>query len=133
MHHKVDPHGELTLRTIAMPADTNSTGDIFGGWVMAQMDLAEGIVGVERATGQVITVAVDGMHFIQPVKVGDVLCVDTSVERAGGASITSAVAAWAHRFRTRTREKVTSAAFTFVAVDDAGNACSVTAPATATA
>jgi len=115
-----------------MPADTNPSGDIFGGWVMAQMDLAGGIAGTERATGRVVTVAVDGMHFIQPVKVGDVLCVYTSVKRVGRTSITIAVEAWARRFRTRVREKVTSATFTFVAVDDAGNPRSVPSPATAT-
>ena len=132
MNQEADPHGELTLRTVAMPADTNPSGDIFGGWVMAQMDLAGGIAGTERATGRVVTVAVDGMHFIQPVKVGDVLCVYTSVKRVGRTSITIAVEAWARRFRTRVRENVTSATFTFVAVDDAGNPRSVPSPATAT-
>jgi acyl-CoA thioesterase YciA len=133
MNQEADPHGELTLRTVAMPADTNPSGDIFGGWVMAQMDLAGGIAGTERAAGRVVTVAVDGMHFIQPVKVGDVLCVYTSVKRVGRTSITIAVEAWARRFRTRVREKVTSATLTFVAVDDAGTPRSVPAPAMATA
>src|SRR4051812_15409242 len=77
------PSGELTVRTIAMPADTNANGDIFGGWVMSQMDQAGGIAGVERAQGRVVTVAVDAMHFIRPVRVGDVLCVYTRVDRVG--------------------------------------------------
>ena len=68
-----EPHGDLTVRTIAMPADTNANGDIFGGWVVSQMDLAGGIAGVERAKGRVVTVAVDAMTFIRPVRVGDVL------------------------------------------------------------
>ena len=69
-----EPHWDLTVRTIAMPADTNANGDIFGGWVVSQMDLADGgIAGVERAKGRVVTVAVDAMTFIRPVRVGDVL------------------------------------------------------------
>lgn len=71
------PRGQLTLRTIAMPADTNANGDIFGGWVMARMDQAGGIAGVERTKGRVVTVKVDSMTFIRPMKVGDVLCVYT--------------------------------------------------------
>jgi acyl-CoA thioesterase YciA len=125
MNQDPEPRGELTLRTVAMPADTNPSGDIFGGWVMAQMDLAGGIAGAERATGRVVTVAVDGMHFIRPVKVGDILCVYTSVDHVGRTSMTGAVEAWARRFRTHVREKVTSATFTFVAVDDNGNPRSV--------
>ena len=68
-----EPHGTLTIRTLAMPADTNPAGDIFGGWVMSQMDIAGAIAAVERAQGRVVTVAVEAMTFIAPVKVGDVL------------------------------------------------------------
>ena len=78
-----EPHGELTVRLLAMPADTNANGDIFGGWVLSQMDLACGIAASERAEGRVATIAVDAMTFIRPVKVGDVLCVYTSVDRVG--------------------------------------------------
>jgi acyl-CoA thioesterase YciA len=120
MSGEVEPSGELTVRTIAMPADTNANGDIFGGWVMSQMDQAGGIAGVERAQGRVVTVAVDGMHFIRPVRVGDVLCVYTRVERIGRTSMTIKVEAWARRFTTHGREKVTDATFTFVAIDDDG-------------
>jgi acyl-CoA thioesterase YciA len=74
------PVGEPSIRTVAMPADTNANGDIFGGWVLAQMDSAGGIAGVERARGRVVTVALDGMTFIRPVRVGDVLCVYTSIQ-----------------------------------------------------
>ena len=124
-----EPSGDLTVRTLAMPADTNANGDIFGGWVMSQMDQAGGIAAVERAQGRVVTVAVDGMHFIRPVRVGDVLCVYTQVERVGRTSMTIKVEAWARRFQTRLREKVTSATFTFVAIDSDGRPRSVPAPA----
>ena len=115
-----EPRGELTVRTIAMPADTNANGDIFGGWVMSQMDQAGGIAGVDRAQGRVVTVAVDGMTFIRPVKVGDVLCVYTRIETIGRTSMKIGIEAWARRFRTQLREKVTEATFTFVAIDDEG-------------
>ncbi|ACL55081.1 acyl-CoA thioester hydrolase YciA [Methylobacterium nodulans] len=114
------PRGDLTVRTIAMPADTNANGDIFGGWVMSQMDQAGGIAGVERAQGRVVTVAVEGMSFIRPVRVGDVLCVYTRVVQVGRTSMRIEIEAWARRFRTQLREKVTQASFTFVAIDDEG-------------
>jgi acyl-CoA thioesterase YciA len=120
MADESEPRGELTVRTIAMPADTNANGDIFGGWVMSQMDQAGGIAGVERAQGRVVTVAVEAMHFIRPVRIGDVLCVYTRVERIGRTSMTIRVEAWARRFQTRLREKVTDATFTFVAIDQDG-------------
>jgi acyl-CoA thioesterase YciA len=115
-----EPRGELAVRTIAMPADTNANGDIFGGWVMSRMDQAGGIAGVGRSRGRVVTVAVDAMTFIRPVKVGDVLCVYTEVEKIGRTSMKIHVEAWAERFITHQREKVTDATFTFVAIDDNG-------------
>ncbi len=114
------PQGQLTVRIIAMPADTNANGDIFGGWVMARMDEAGGIRGVETAQGRVVTVKVDAMTFLKPMKVGDVLCVYTDVTRIGRSSMTIEIEAWAQRFQTNRMEKVTEATFTFVAVDDAG-------------
>ena len=114
------PTGILTVRTIAMPADTNANGDIFGGWVMAHMDQAGGIAGVERARGRVVTVKVDSMTFIAPMKVGDVLEVYTEIGAIGRTSMKIAIEAWAQRFQTTRREKVTEAIFTFVAVDDDG-------------
>ena len=116
----LQPRGRLTVRTIAMPADTNANGDIFGGWVMSQMDQAGGIAGVERAQGRVVTVRVDAMNFIAPMRVGDVLEVYTEVERVGRTSMQIHIEAFAERFRTRHREKVTDATFTFVSVDDDG-------------
>ena len=114
------PRGNLTVRINAMPADTNANGDIFGGWVMSRMDSAGGIAGVDRAQGRVVTVAVDAMTFIRPVKVGDVLSVYTHVESVGRTSMKIHVEAWARRFRTRLHDKVTDATFTFVAIDEEG-------------
>ena len=115
-----EPQGNLTVRTLAMPADTNPAGDIFGGWVMSQMDIAGAIAAVERAKGRVVTVAVEAMTFIAPVKVGDILCVYTTVERVGNTSITIAVEAWARRNRIADRVKVTDGRFVYVALGEDG-------------
>ena len=115
-----EPQGTLTIRTLAMPADTNPAGDIFGGWVMSQMDIAGAIAAVERAEGRVATVAVEAMTFIAPVKVGDILCVYTSVERVGTTSITIGIEAWARRNRLDDRVKVTDGRFVYVALGDDG-------------
>jgi acyl-CoA thioesterase YciA len=114
------PHGELTLRTLAMPADANAAGDIFGGWVMAQMDLACGIRAAERAKGRVVTAAVKEMAFAKPMKVGDTLCVYSHVERVGCTSMTLKVEAWAQRYLSEVMEKVTHAEFVMVALDKEG-------------
>ena len=114
------PRGELTVRISAMPADTNANGDIFGGWVLSRMDQAGGIAGVERARGRVVTIAVDAMTFIRPVRVGDVLEVYTEVESVGRTSMKIHIEAWAQRFQTHRRDKVTDATFTFVHVGDDG-------------
>ena len=115
-----EPRGQLTVRISAMPADTNANGDIFGGWVMARMDQAGGIAGVERAQGRVVTIAVEAMTFIRPVRVGDVLEVYTELEKVGRTSMKIHVEAWARRFMTHHHEKVTDANFTFVAIDEDG-------------
>ncbi|KQX40513.1 acyl-CoA thioesterase [Devosia sp. Root436] len=116
-----EPKGALTIRTLAMPADTNPAGDIFGGWVMSQMDIAGAIAAVERSGGRVVTVAVEAMTFIAPVKVGDILCVYTSVERVGTTSITISMEAWARRNRIADRVKVTDGRFIYVALDEDGS------------
>ncbi|MBW6420006.1 acyl-CoA thioesterase [Rhizobium sp. XQZ8] len=121
------PTGELTLRTLAMPADANAAGDIFGGWVMAQMDLASGIRAAERARGRVVTAAVKEMAFELPVKIGDTLNVYTEITRVGRTSITLSVEAWAHRARFRILEKVTAGTFIMVALDDDGKPSAVPA------
>lgn len=120
MNDQNKPHGKLTVRTIAMPADTNANGDIFGGWVMSRMDQAGGIAGVERAGGRVVTVAVDAMTFIAPIQVGDVLEVYTAIGRVGNTSMKINIEAWAQRFITGVKDKVTDATFTFVAIGDDG-------------
>ena len=114
------PRGELTTRTLAMPADQNPAGDIFGGWVLSQMDIAAGICSSERAQCRTVTVALDRMHFIRPVKTGDVLCVYTEIERIGQSSMDIHVEAWAQRDRSRRTVKVTEAMFTFVALGTDG-------------
>jgi acyl-CoA thioesterase YciA len=110
------PQGELTTRTMAMPADSNPAGDIFGGWVLSQMDIAAGICASERAQCRTVTVALDGMHFIRPVKIGDILCVYTEIERIGNTSLDIQVEAWVQRDRSRNTVKVTQANFKFVAL-----------------
>ncbi|MDW6022361.1 acyl-CoA thioesterase [Mesorhizobium sp. BAC0120] len=114
------PSGELTLRTLAMPSDANAAGDIFGGWVMAQMDLASGIRAAERAKGRVVTAAVKEMSFAKAVKIGDTLSVYTHVTRVGRTSMTLKVEAWAQRYLTELLEKVTDADFIMVALDKEG-------------
>ncbi|MGF0538059.1 acyl-CoA thioesterase [Agrobacterium sp. ES01] len=114
------PGGELTLRTLAMPGDANAAGDIFGGWVMAQMDLACGIRAAERARGRVVTAGVQEMAFAMPVKIGDTLCVYTEVAKVGRTSITLAVEVWAQRYLKDKMEKVTEATFVMVAIDENG-------------
>lgn len=120
MTDQTGPQGELTLRTLAMPADVNVNGDIFGGWVLSQMDIAGGISAGTRAQGRVATVAVDAMKFIRPVRVGDVLCIYTEIARVGRTSVGVDVEAWVLRDRVGAREKVTEALFTFVAIDPEG-------------
>ncbi len=115
------PNGQLTLRTLAMPGDANAAGDIFGGWVMAQMDLASGIRAAERARGRVVTAAVKEMAFELPVKIGDTLSIYTDIARVGRTSITLTVEAWAQRYLTTTLEKVTAATFVMVALDRQGH------------
>ncbi|MCB1382102.1 MAG: acyl-CoA thioesterase [Notoacmeibacter sp.] len=114
------PKGELTLRTLAMPGDANAAGDIFGGWVMAQMDLACGIRAAERAKGRVVTAAVKEMAFAKPVKVGDTLCVYTDVTRVGRTSMVLYLEVWAQRYLSDTLELVTHADFIMVALDSDG-------------
>jgi acyl-CoA thioesterase YciA len=120
MTEDAKPKGTLTLRTMAMPADANPAGDIFGGWVMAQMDLASGISAAERAKGRVVTAAVKEMAFALPVKIGDTLSVFTDIERVGRTSITLCVEAWATRARYNKMERVTAGTFIMVALDENG-------------
>lgn len=116
MSTKEQPKGTLAIRTIAMPADTNPSGDIFGGWVLSQMDLAGGLATKKLAHGRTVTVAVDSMVFHEPVFVGDTLCCYTDITKQGKTSITVKIEAWATRQYEEGRIKVTEGIFTFVAV-----------------
>jgi acyl-CoA thioesterase YciA len=120
MNETSEPNGELMLRVVARPADVNVNGDIFGGWVLSQMDIAAGILSRDVSGGRSTTVAVDAMKFIRPVKIGDILCVYARLLRIGRSSMAIAIEAWVRRDTKGTREKVTEAVFTFVAIDDEG-------------
>ncbi len=115
-----EPRGSSTTRTMAMPKDTNPSGDIFGGWLLSEMDIAGSIVAWQRARGRVATVAVRGMAFHSPVHVGDVLCCYTDIVKVGTTSITVNIEAWAQSRSQDQRIKVTEGKFVFVALDDAG-------------
>ena len=112
---------ELVLKVIPMPGDCNANGDIFGGWVMAQVDLAGSVVPARYAGGRMATVAVNEFIFKQPVRVGDILSFFSCVERIGRTSITVKVEVFAERFRSQGEYfKVTEASLTYVAIDDKG-------------
>ncbi len=112
---------ELVLKVIPMPADTNGNGDIFGGWVMAQVDLAGSVVPARYVDGRMATVAVNEFVFKQPVRVGDILSFFASISRIGRTSITVQVEVYAERFRAQGQYvKVTEASLTYVAIDDQG-------------
>jgi acyl-CoA thioesterase YciA len=115
------PTGEPAIRTIAMPADTNPAGDIFGGWLMSQMDLAAGNEAARRARGRCATVAVESMHFVSPVKVGDEVTVWAILLKVGRTSMSFRVSAWRRARDSDAIAKVTDAVFTFVALDSDGH------------
>lgn len=111
---------EPAVRTLAMPADANPNGDIFGGWLMAQMDLAGGIVAGARAEGRVATVAVDGMEFHEPVYIGDLVSCYADIVRVGHTSITIKIETYARSGRGGETVKVTEGTFVYVAINDRG-------------
>src|SRR5438552_12768588 len=114
------PHGEVVMRTIAMPADANANGDIFGGWLMSQMDLGAAILARATAHSRVTTVAVDGMSFLRPVNVGDVVTCYAKLLGIGRTSMRIAVEAWVQRYVDSTLLHVTEGTFTYVAIDEHG-------------
>lgn len=114
------PHGELVIRTIAMPGDTNANGDIFGGWLMSQMDLGGAIYGRNVARSRVTTVAVDGMSFLAPVYVGDIVNCHASLVKVGRTSMKISVEAWVQRASDGSLVRVTEGIFTYVAIDEQG-------------
>jgi acyl-CoA thioesterase YciA len=122
---------ELVLKVIPMPADCNANGDIFGGWVMAQVDLAGSVVPARYAQGRMATVAVNEFVFKQPVRIGDILSFFSSLTRIGRTSITVKVEVYAERFLAQGKYiKVTEASLTYVAIDDQGQPREVPKPAT---
>ncbi|WP_319781787.1 acyl-CoA thioester hydrolase YciA [Oceanisphaera sp. IT1-181] len=123
MSDQADPKGDLLMRTMAMPADTNANGDIFGGWIMSQMDLGGSLLANEIALGRVGTVAVSEMNFSRPVKVGDVVCTHGELLKVGRTSITVQVEVWVKPILTPeggTRYQVAQAQFVYVAIDEHG-------------
>jgi len=115
------PPGAPALRTLAMPGDANPNGDIFGGWVLSQMDLAGGVPAAELARGRVATVAVNAMRFHAPVHIGDLLSCYAEVEKVGTTSITVKIEAWARRRRQAGEDHlVTEGTFVYVAIDEQG-------------
>jgi len=117
------PRGELAIRQLAMPANLNTGGNIFGGWLLSQMDIAGGITASDYAKGRVATVAITAMEFHHPVFVGDVLCCYADIRKVGSTSLTIHVQAWAHRRDGSKLDeiKVTEGQFVFVALDENGN------------
>ena len=116
-----EPRGELASRMLAMPSNTNPAGSIFGGWIMSVMDAAALMTATKIAHGNVVTVFVSNMTFLQPVKVGDAICCYTDVTAIGETSITLAVEVWVLRQGQGERIKVTNAEFKFVALNDNGS------------
>jgi acyl-CoA thioesterase YciA len=120
------PDKTPALRTIAMPADANPDGDIFGGWIMAKMDLASGNFAAQVVKGRVVTVAVDAMTFLKPVYIGDDVSCYCSVSKTGNTSIVVTVDVWVKRHHSEIVVKVTEGCFTFVAIDDQGTPRKIT-------
>lgn len=115
------PRGELMLRTLAMPADTNPNGDIFGGWLLSQMDIAGGIAAKQKSFSRVSTVAIESMSFHQPVHVGDVVCCYAKMIRVGTTSMGIKLEVWTTKMPFhQQRIKVTEGLFTYVAIDENG-------------
>lgn len=122
------PRGNLSLCTMAMPADTNQNGDIFGGWLLSQMDIAGGIHASKSAKARTVTVAINAMTFRKPVYVGDVVSVYTDTSRTGRTSITVSIEAWVQRRQESDLLLVTDGQFTYVAIGDDGRPYTVPSP-----
>lgn len=119
------PRGELTLQTIAMPKDVNANGDIFGGWLLSQMDIAGGIISTRRAGGRCATVAINSMTFLRPVPIGSVVSCYCKILEVGRSSIKIAIEVWISHELHVDSVKVTEGEFIFVAIDKEGNTRSV--------
>jgi len=118
---RLEPRGELVIRTLAMPNQTNPAGDIFGGWIMSLMDLAAGMAATGCANGRVVTAAVSLLTFLAPIKIGDAVCCYADLVRVGRSSMIYNIETWVLPQRLKgARHKVTEAQFTMVAVDENG-------------
>jgi acyl-CoA thioesterase YciA len=125
---EIPPTSDPALRAIAMPADTNPHGDIFGGWLLCQMDLAGTTVATRRANGRVVTVAITAMAFHRPVMVGDEVTCFSNIERIGNTSITVKIESWVRRGTGDEKIKVTEGVFTYVRVDPDGHPLPIGTP-----
>ena len=117
---ETEPQGQLCTRTLAMPADTNQNGDIFGGWLLAQMDISGGVFAAKITKTRNVTVAIDAINFRKPVYVGDLVSVFGTLVRVGRTSITVRLEAWVTRRKETQAILVTDGHFTYVSIDDQG-------------
>ncbi|MBR0795514.1 acyl-CoA thioesterase [Bradyrhizobium jicamae] len=116
-----EPQGDLCIRTLAMPADTNANGDIFGGWLLSQMDVGGGVFASKLAKSRTVTVAIEAMNFRKAVYVGDLVSVHANLVRVGRTSVTVHLEAWVLRRREQQSILVTDGNFTYVSIDDQGH------------
>jgi acyl-CoA thioesterase YciA len=124
-----EPSGDLVIKTLAMPGDTNSNGDIFGGWVLSQMDLGGGIIAKTYSpSGRVVTVAIESMSFINPVRVGEGVSCYAKVIKFGRSSMKIQIETWVYNYFLRTHKIVTNGVFTYVAVSEEGKPISINKP-----
>ncbi len=123
------PAGDLMLQTIAMPKDANANGDIFGGWLVSQMDIAGAVLATRVARGRVVTVAIDGLLFSSPVSIGSTVSFYTKMLKIGRSSMRILVEVWASEATEQSRVKVTEGTFTFVAIDENRRTRTVPTPA----
>ena len=120
LNEESEPDGDLCIRTVAMPADTNANGDIFGGWLLSQMDVGGGVFASKVAKSRTVTVAIEAMNFRKPVYVGDLVSVHATLVRVGRTSITVHLEAWVLRRKETRSILVTDGNFTYVSIDDQG-------------
>ena len=121
LNTETEPCGDLCIRTLAMPADTNQNGDIFGGWLLSQMDVGGGVFASKTTKSRTVTVAIEAMNFRKPVYVGDLVSVHATLVRVGKTSITVHLEAWVLRRKAEQSILVTDGNFTYVAIDDQGH------------
>jgi acyl-CoA thioesterase YciA len=119
--NETEPRGDLCIRAVAMPADTNANGDIFGGWLLSQMDVSGGVFASKLAKSRTVTVAIEAMNFRKAVYVGDLVSVYANLVRIGRTSITVRLEAWVIRRKDRQSLLVTDGNFTYVSIDDQGH------------